>query len=96
MGADHEAPSGWTFTLRNAGLTPAHDVTLVIQLATDEMFMVGDLEPGQSRSFHPVGARRWHETNRAFMPVSPGHLIHWSSPAGEPSEITNPTIQLFM
>jgi hypothetical protein len=87
MGVNHASPNGWTFRVTNSGLTPAHNVTLVIELDPDELHQCGNLAPGEGRDVFPSGAQHWHEAHRTFMPVTPGHIVHWSSPAGEADKV---------
>jgi hypothetical protein len=87
MGPDQAAPENWRFHLTNTGLTTACDVTLVVQLEADELHSCGDLAPGDSIDIHLMKAPEWHATQKPRLPVTPGHVIHWSSPAGESDEV---------
>lgn len=79
--------SGGRFTgvaFRNIGLTPAHDVTFVIDLPefATEVFKSDAVNPGYAAGFISDATGWWMEKNRPSVPEHPPFRVHWSSPLG--------------
>lgn len=84
--------SGGRFTgvaFRNVGLTPARDVTFIIEVegwATADVFIAAEVHPGYAAGFTSKAAGFWMEENESLIPLWPAYRVHWSSPLGNVAE----------
>lgn len=76
-------------TFRNVGLTPARNVTFIIEVegwATADVFTAEAVEPGYAAGFISKAAAYWMEQNEDLIPLRPAFRVHWSSPFGNVAE----------
>ncbi|MEW1706973.1 hypothetical protein AB0230_07000 [Microbacterium sp. NPDC089190] len=80
--------SGGRFTgvaFRNVGLTPARDVTFVVEVdgwGTADVLTAEEVLPGYKAGFTSEAAAFWMDKNHDLVPLHPPFRVHWSSPLG--------------
>lgn len=87
---------GEVFTLRNAGLTTARQVSLVVKLAGGErLFEFERVGPGESKGVVTGPEARRDEEADPLWTLTPAYRVHWSSPKGLAAEIAVDAHRLF-
>lgn len=81
---DHKTGRLSAVSLQNVGLTPAVDVTVVIEVDgfVKELCEFEQIEPGAAGNFSSDAAALWMEKHKELLPLRPGFRVHWATPLG--------------